>query len=119
MLCVGRAEMPLMRGGNFANLRPHSVQGLGKAGSTLSAAHALAEPLTSAIHNLFHKEWRDLDFFFEEVVRVNSLPLTCRVHHALHMLQGSVDSGLEEWAADKMASVVQPLMREQLAEQTD
>lgn len=119
MLCVGRAEMPLMRGGDFANLRPHIIQGLGKAGSTLSAAHALAEPLTSAIHNLFHKEWRDLDFFFEEVVRLNSLPLTCRVHHALHMLHGSVDPGLEEWAADKMASVVQPLMREQLAAQTD
>lgn len=118
MLCVGRAEIPLMRGGDFANLRPHSIQGLGKAGSTLSAAHALAEPLTSAIHNLFHEEWRNLDFFFEEVVRVNSLPLTCRVHHALHMLQGSVDPDLEEWAAEKMASVVQPLMREQLAEQT-
>lgn len=118
MLCVGRAEIPLMRGGDFANLRPHSIQGLGKAGSTLSAAHALAEPLTSAIHKLFHEEWRNLDFFFEEVVRVNSLPLTCRVHHAFHMLQGSVDPDLEEWAAEKMASVVQPLMREQLEEQT-
>lgn len=119
MLHVGRAEMPLMRGGNFANLRPHCTQGLGKAGTTLSAEHALAEPLTSAIHNLFHREWRDLNFFFEEVVRANSLPLTCRVDHALHMLQGSVDPGLEEWAADKMASVVHPLMREQLAAQTD
>lgn len=104
MLSVGTAEMPLMRGGDFAHLRPHSVQGLGKAGSILSAEHALAEPLTSAIHNLFYKEWRDLDFFFEEVVRINSLPLTCRVHHALQMLQGSVVPGLEEWAADKMAS---------------
>lgn len=119
MLCVGRAEMPLMRGGDFSNVRPHSIQRLGKAGSILSAAQALAEPLTSAIHNLFYNEWRDLDFFFEEVVRVNSLPLTCRVHHALHMLQGAVDPGLEEWAADKMASVVHPFMREQLAAQTD
>lgn len=119
MLCVGRAEMPLMRGGDFANLRPHSIQGLGKAGSTLSAAQALAEPLTSAIHNLFYNEWRDLDFFFEEVVRVNSLPLTCRVRHALHMLQGAVAPGLEEWASDKIASVVHPLMREQLAAQMD
>lgn len=118
MLCVGTAEMPLMRGGDFAHLRPHSVQGLGKAGITLSAEHALAEPLTSAIHNLFYKEWRDLDFFFEEVVRINSLPLTCRVHHALHMLRGSVVPGLEAWAADKMASIVHPLIREQFAAQT-
>ena len=119
MLCVGRAKMPLMRGGDFANLRPHSVQELGKAGTTLSAAHALAEPLTWAIHNLFYKEWRDLDFFFKEVVQVNSLPLTCRVHHALYMLQGAVVPGLEEWAADKMASIIHPLMQNQRAEQTD
>lgn len=119
MLSVGTAEMPLMRGGDFAHLRPHSVQGLGKAGSTLSAEHALAEPLTSAIHNLFYKEWRDLDFFFKEVVRIDSLPLTCRVHHALQMLRGSVLPDLEEWAADMMASVVHPLMRQQLAGQTD
>ena len=115
MLCVGRAEMPLMRGGDFENLRPHSVQGLGKAGSTLSAEHALAEPLTSAIHGLFHREWRDLDYFFEELVRVNLLPLTCRVHHALYMLQGATAPGLEDWAREKMASIVHPLMQEQIA----
>lgn len=118
MLCVGTAAMPLMRGGDFAHLRPHSVQGLGKAGSTLSAEHALAEPLTSALHNLFYKEWRDLDFFFEEVVRIDSLPLTCRVHHALHMLRGALDPGLEAWAAEKMTSIIHPLMREQFASQT-
>lgn len=115
MLWVGKAEMPLMRGGDFASLRPHSIQGLGKAGSILSAEHALAEPLTSAIHNLFHSEWRDLDFFFEEVVKAGALPLTCRVHHALHMLQGATAPGLEAWAKEKMASIVHPLMREQIA----
>lgn len=115
MMWVGRAEMPLMRGDDFSNLRARASQSLGAAGSVLSSEHALAEPLTSAMHNLFHSEWRQLDFVFEQLVEANSAPLTVRVHHALNALQGSVVPGLDEWAREKMVSVVRPLLREQLA----
>lgn len=116
MLWVGQAGMPLMRGsGTFAKLKAQSVQELGQAGSVLSPEHALAEPLTSAMHKLFYEEWRDLDSFFDRLVAVNSLPLTVRVHHALGMFQGSTKPGLQAWAKDKIVAIVHPLLRTQLA----
>ncbi|MEQ8746326.1 hypothetical protein [Pyruvatibacter sp.] len=115
MLHVGRARMPLVRGGNMANLKAHSIANLGNAGSVLSAEHALAEPLTSAIHKLLHEEWRDLDFFFLRLVEADSLPATVRVHHALNSLKGSVVPGLENWAQGKMTSTVRPLLQKQMA----
>lgn len=118
MLWVGRAQMALMRGESMDNIRAKCTLDLGKAGSILSAEHALAEPLTTAIHSLFIREWRDIDFFFESMVEADSLPLTVRVHHALNMLQGSSISGLEDWARDKITSIIHPLLREQFARET-
>lgn len=112
MLHVGACRFPLMRG--RALPKGQVVQGLGSHGEVLSAEHALAEPITDAIHRLFAREWKDLDFFFEELVARDSLPLTVRVHHALNALHGITTPGLESWARDKMRDVVHPLMKEQL-----
>jgi hypothetical protein len=112
MLNVGACRFPLMRGS--ALTKGQVVQGLGSHGDVLSAEHALAEPITNAIYRLFAHEWKDLDFFFEKLVELNSLPLTVRVHHALNALQGITTPGLEPWVREKMQDIVHPLLREQL-----
>lgn len=115
MLWVGQAPMPLMRGGGeIMRLRAHAVQNLGKAGSVLAAEHAMAEPVTSAIHALFYNEWENIDGFFDQVIVADSLPLTARVHNALNMLRGADVPGLEVWGREKMATVIQPLLRRQM-----
>jgi hypothetical protein len=75
----------------------------------------LAEPLTAAMHKLFAEEWDDLDFFFDRLVEVDSLPLTMRVHHVLTAFEGSVLPGLEAWAKAKLELIVHPLLHRQMA----
>lgn len=114
ILHVGRCDFPLMRGGSMVAPKAQMIHELGSHGSVLSVDHALAEPLTSAINKLFAAEWRDLDFFFGRLVEANSLPLTVRVHNALAPLRRLAAPGIDTWLADKMRSIIHPLMREQM-----
>jgi hypothetical protein len=111
MLWVGRASFPLIRGSeDVSTLRPRLTLSLDEEGSVLAQDHAMAEPLTSAMHALFAREWRDLDPFFERLAEDFSLPLTVRVHHALNALETSAICGLPAWAEEKIASVIVPLL---------
>jgi hypothetical protein len=112
MLHVGSCKFPLMRGG--ARPKGHLVQRLGSEGEVLADEHALAEPITAAIYQLFATEWKDVDIFFERLVERDSLPLTVRVDHVLHALSGITTPGLESWAHDKLRDVVHPLLNRQM-----
>ena len=114
MLHVGRCGIPLVRGGTD-NPIAHATESLGRTGTVLQLAQALAEPLTAAIHKLFAEEWRNLGPFLKAVVNANSLPLTMRVHHALASLCESADPELEAFVQDTLKTVVIPLIRQQLA----
>lgn len=114
ILHVGRCTMPLIRGGIDPTMA-HATQRLGAAGTVLALPQALAEPITAAIHRLVAEEWRDLVPFFEKLEKADSLPLTARVHNALASLRGSVDTELDAFAETMLRTIVNPLLRKQIA----
>jgi hypothetical protein len=108
---LGQCGFPLVNAGRTPML--HATENLGGAGSVLGVEHALAEPLTAAIHKLIAGEWQSLDPFFEKIREANALPLTVRVQHALQSLQNSATPGLPQWISAKLEGVILPLRREQ------
>lgn len=113
ILHVGQCKTPLMRGGVDPRL-PHATQNFGSSGSVLALEHALAEPITAALHKLVAEEWRDLDPFFARVAEADSLLLSVRVHNVLVTLQNSADEGLGDFVQTKLRDLIHPLVRAQL-----
>lgn len=114
---VGRCDTPLMRGGLDPEMA-YETQHLGRAGTVLALRQALAEPITAAIHKLVTREWRDLLPFFESLEKADSLPLTVRVHNVLISIRGSVDTELDTFSEKMLRTIVHPLLRKQIEDNT-
>ena len=108
---LGQCGFPLVNGGRTP--MRHAIEDLGGTATVLDPGHALAEPLTAAIHKLIAEEWPSLDPFFEKVREANALPLTVRVQHALLALRNSAAPGLPAWVEAKLEDFIFPLRQEQ------
>jgi hypothetical protein len=118
ILHVGQSKIPLVHPGTVDAPKAIEMQNKGAAGTILSPAQALAEPLTTAIHALIAKEWRTLDEFFQQMLDTHSFALTTRFHNVLASLRSSADPGLAAWATAKQKMII-PLLNAQLAAETN